>query len=143
MTNLLSKRSPFSLLISADVDQLVELRARQRTSNGAFTRTTLGYSLAVPRLFNRFGLYYCMLFADFVCVCALLRGRYSRHDFADNLDNDTASLLVLPTVGHEHGQSFWRPFVTAGRIIALVACVVAVTELALLALFLRLRLMSR
>ncbi|KAH9033055.1 hypothetical protein EDB84DRAFT_1249490, partial [Lactarius hengduanensis] len=42
--------------ISADVDQLVELRARQRTSNGTFTRTTLGnlgYSLAVPRLFNR------------------------------------------------------------------------------------------
>ncbi|KAH9033057.1 hypothetical protein EDB84DRAFT_1438475 [Lactarius hengduanensis] len=55
-----------------NVDRLVELRARQRTSNGAFTRTTLGnlgYSLAIPRLFNRcfyhIGLYYCILFLLF------------------------------------------------------------------------------
>ncbi|KAH9033059.1 hypothetical protein EDB84DRAFT_1588404 [Lactarius hengduanensis] len=97
--------------ISADVDQLVELRARQRTFNGAYTRTALGnlgYSLAVLRLFDRrfyhIGLLYAFL-AVFLC---------------------------------ERGQSFGRPFVTAGRIVALVACVVAATELALLALVLRL-----
>ncbi|KAH9065593.1 hypothetical protein EDB87DRAFT_1591917 [Lactarius vividus] len=130
--------------ISTDVDQLVELRARQRTFNGAYTRTALGnlgYSLAVLRLFDRrfyhIGLLYAFL-AIFLCVCAFLRGRHSRHDFADSRDDDTAPLLAIPTVGQEHGQSFGQPFVTAGRIVALVACVVAATELALLALILRL-----
>jgi hypothetical protein len=42
--------------ICADVDELVELRASQRTYNGAYVRTalgTLGYSLTVLRLFDR------------------------------------------------------------------------------------------
>jgi len=41
--------------ICADVDELVELRAHQRTYNGAYVRTALGilgYSLAVLRLFD-------------------------------------------------------------------------------------------
>ncbi|KAH9044303.1 hypothetical protein EDB85DRAFT_1884839 [Lactarius pseudohatsudake] len=100
--------------ILVDVDQLVDLRARQRTS--------------------KVGLLYAFL-AVFICVCAFLRGRHSQHDFADGCDDDTAPLLMIPTVRQEHwhGQSFWRPFVTAGRIVALVACVAAATELALLA----------
>ncbi|KAH8987400.1 hypothetical protein EDB86DRAFT_2832357 [Lactarius hatsudake] len=96
-----------------DVDQLVELRARQRTS--------------------KVGLLYAFL-AVFICVCAFLRGRHSQHDFADGRDDDTAPLSAIHTVCQEHGQSFWRPFVTAGRIVALVACVAAATELALLIL---------
>lgn len=41
--------------ICADADELVELRAHQRTYNGAYVRTALGilgYSLAVLRLFD-------------------------------------------------------------------------------------------
>lgn len=85
------------------------------------------------------GLLYIFL-AVFLCVCAFLRARHSRHDFADHHSdgNDTAPLLVIPTVGQEHAQSVGRPFVTAGRIVAFVACVVTATELALLALVLRL-----
>ncbi|KAN0134356.1 hypothetical protein V8E53_007854 [Lactarius tabidus] len=132
--------------ISTDLNQLVELRARHRTFDGAYTRTALGnlgYALTVLRLFDRrfyhIGLLYTFL-AVFLCVCAFLRARHSRHDFADRHSdgNDTAPLLAIPTVGQEHAQSFGRPFVTAGRIVALVACVVAATELALLALVLRL-----
>ncbi|KAI9444643.1 hypothetical protein H4582DRAFT_1910361 [Lactarius indigo] len=55
MTTLLSKRSPCRLLFSTDVDQLVELRACQRTFNGACTCTALGnlgYSLSVLRPFD-------------------------------------------------------------------------------------------
>jgi hypothetical protein len=42
--------------ICADVDELVELRASQRTYNGAYMRTALGilgYSLTILRLFDR------------------------------------------------------------------------------------------
>jgi len=42
--------------ICTDADQLVELRASQRTYNGAYVRTALGilgYSLTVLRLFDR------------------------------------------------------------------------------------------
>ena len=44
----------------------------------------------------------------------------------------------MPTVGQEHKQSFGQPFVTAGHIVALVAGVVAATEIALLVLVLQL-----
>ncbi|KAF8257838.1 hypothetical protein EI94DRAFT_1670315 [Lactarius quietus] len=132
--------------ISTDTNQLVELRARQRTFDGAYTRTALGilgYALTVLRLFDRrfyhIGLLYTLL-AVFLGVCSFIRARHSRHDFADNHrdGNDSAPLLAIPTAGQEHAQSFGRPFVTAGRIVALVSCVVTATELALLALVLRL-----
>jgi hypothetical protein len=141
------------------------LRARQRTFDGAYSRTALGnlgYALTVLRIFDRrfyhststlypsplrpylnpcflVGLLYTFL-AAFLCVCAFLRARHSRHDFADSHGdrNDSAPLLAIPTVGQEGESSFGRPFVTAGRIVALVAFVVTATELALLALVLRL-----
>ncbi|KAI0308352.1 hypothetical protein B0F90DRAFT_1682083 [Multifurca ochricompacta] len=131
--------------VSTDVDQLVELRARQRTYNGAYGRTVLGnlgYSLTVLRLFNRrfyrIGIMYAVL-AFLLCICAFLRARHSRHDFADQDDADqTSGSLAIPTVGQEHEHPFGRPFVTPGRIVALVACVVAVTEVTLLVLVLQL-----
>ena len=71
-------------------------------------------------------------------VCAFLRARHSRHDYADRDDvGNTAHLSAIPTVGQEHKPVFGRPFVTAGHIIALVAGVVATTEIALLVLVLR------
>ncbi|KAH9081491.1 hypothetical protein EDB83DRAFT_2213653, partial [Lactarius deliciosus] len=130
---------------STDVDQLVDLRARQRTSKGAFTQTTLGnlgYYLAQPSptadpstvSLPSTPALYCILFSLFYMRLAFLRRRHLQHDFADGRDDDIAPLLAIPTVRQEHGQSFWRPFVTVGRIVALVACVAAATELALLAL---------
>ncbi|KAI0285505.1 hypothetical protein BGY98DRAFT_369776 [Russula aff. rugulosa BPL654] len=129
--------------ICADVDELVELRAHQRTYNGAYVRTALGilgFALAVLRLFDRkfyrIGLLYAAL-AFFLTVCAFLRARHSRHDYADRQDTgDTANIPTIRTVGQDHKQLFGRPFVTAGRIVALVACVVAATEIVLLALVL-------
>jgi len=131
--------------VCADVNQLIELRASQRTYNGAYVRTALGnlgFSLTVLRLFDRrfyrIGILYAVL-AFLLCVCAFLRARHSRHSLADTDDSDdTVNILAIPTVGQEHKQSFGRPFVTAGRIVALVACVVAGTEIALLVLVLQL-----
>ncbi|KAH9964164.1 hypothetical protein BC827DRAFT_1128202, partial [Russula dissimulans] len=131
--------------ICEDVDQLVELRAHQRTYDGAYMRTalgTLGYSLTVLRLFDRHfyrvGLLFAIL-AFLLCVCAFLRARHSRHNYADRDDSgNSANTLAIPTIGQEHKPSFGRPFITSGRIVALVACVVVTTEIALLVLVLRL-----
>ncbi|KAH9962743.1 hypothetical protein BGW80DRAFT_1475710, partial [Lactifluus volemus] len=93
-----------------DVVRLTELRASQRTYNGAL----------FDRLFYRIGIVYAVL-AFLLCVCAFFRARYARYDIADTDDaDDTLSLLAIPTVGQEHKQSFGRPFVTAGNIVALV-----------------------
>ncbi|KAF8506531.1 hypothetical protein F5888DRAFT_1643051 [Russula emetica] len=127
--------------ICADVGELVELRAHQRTYNGAYVRTALGilgYSLAVLRLFDRkfyrIGLLYAAL-AFFLSICAFLRARHSRHDYADRNDTgDTTNIPAIRTVGQDHKQSFGRPFMTAGRIVALVASIVAATEIVLLVL---------
>ncbi|KAH9996052.1 hypothetical protein BJV77DRAFT_1059569 [Russula vinacea] len=124
--------------ICSDVDKLVELRAHQRTYNGAYQRTALGilgYSLTVLRLFDRMfyriGLLYAAL-AFLLSVCAFLRARHSRHDYADRDDAGTTNISAIPTVGQDHKQLFGRPFVTAGRVVALVACIVAGTEIVLL-----------
>lgn len=95
----------------ADVNELVEVRARQRTFNGAYARTALGnlgYSLTILKLFDRrfyrsahflialaelqpstytlvlqpVGLLYAVL-AALLFVCSYLRSRHSQHDFAD------------------------------------------------------------
>ncbi|KAH9965127.1 hypothetical protein BGW80DRAFT_761227 [Lactifluus volemus] len=130
----------------ADEDLLTELRASQRTFNGAYMRTALGnmgFSLTVLRLFGRLfyriGIVYAVL-AFLLCVCTFFRARYARHDIADthDPDDDTLSLLAIPTVGQEHKKSFGRPFVTAGKIVAVVAFVVAGTEIALFVLILQL-----
>jgi hypothetical protein len=84
------------------------------------------------------GIVYAVL-AFLLCICPFFRARYARYDIADT-DNadDTLSLLEIHTVGQEHKQSFGRPFVTAGNIVALVASVVAGTEIALFVLVLQL-----
>jgi hypothetical protein len=121
----------------------------------------LGYSLTVLKLFDpKFyrsmhyfppffprssvtsfvmlvGLLYAAL-AFFLSACAFLRGRHSRHDYADREDDGgTANNLAVPTVGQEHKQVLGRPFVTAGRIVALVACIVTATEIILFVLVLQ------
>ncbi|KAH9962755.1 hypothetical protein BGW80DRAFT_1354395 [Lactifluus volemus] len=76
----------------------------------------LGFSLTVLRLFDH--LFY-------------------RAD-TDDAD-DTLSLLEIPTVGQEHKQSYGRPFVTDGNTVAVVAFVVAGTEITLFVVVLQLR----
>jgi hypothetical protein len=82
------------------------------------------------------GLLYAAL-AFFLSVCAFLRGRQSRHDFADRDNARALNNLAMPTVGQEHKQVLGRPFVTAGGIVALVACIVAGTEIGLFILVLQ------
>jgi hypothetical protein len=78
------------------------------------------------------GLLYAAL-AFLLTVCAFLRARHSRHDYADRDDaGDATNITAMPTVGQEHKQVFGRPYVTAGRIVALVAGIIAVTEMILL-----------
>ena len=84
------------------------------------------------------GLLYAAL-AFLLSVCAFLRARHSRHDYADRNDTgDTTNTPAIRTVGQDHKQLFGRPFVTAGRIVALVACIVAATEVVLLVLVIHL-----
>jgi hypothetical protein len=124
----------------------------------------LGYSLAVLRLFDRqfyrsmpdlpfFSLPDCLIISSSIpvgllyaalafllSVCAFLRARHSRHDYADRNILDTGGTTNIPeirTVGQDHKQLFGRPFVTAGRIVALVACIVAATEIVIFALVLQ------
>ena len=77
------------------------------------------------------GLLYAAL-AFLLSVCAFLRARHSRHDYADRDDAGTTNISAIPTVEQDHKQLFGRPFVTAGRVVALVACIVAGTEIVLL-----------
>ncbi|KAL0952607.1 hypothetical protein HGRIS_006862 [Hohenbuehelia grisea] len=128
-----------------DVNELVELRARQRTFHGAYSRTalgSLGYALTILRLFDkrfyRIGLLFAIL-GGLMFVLAFLRSRHSRHDFADR-DKEESSYgapHVRKTVGQEGKRIFGRPFVTAGWIVIGVSGVVAAVEIGLLVLVLR------
>ncbi|KAJ6463522.1 hypothetical protein C8R45DRAFT_1107858 [Mycena sanguinolenta] len=136
---------------AADLTELVELRARQRTFHGAYSRTALsnlGFSLTILRLFDprfhRIGLLFAVLGAA-LYVLAFLRARHSRHDFADHdkpEDSTTPSVRrpeqhVICTKGQENTRIFGRPFVTAGSIVIGVAAVVAGVEIGLLVLVLK------
>ncbi|KAJ7607337.1 hypothetical protein FB45DRAFT_806856 [Roridomyces roridus] len=135
---------------ASDLNELVEIRARQRTFHGAYSRTALsnlGYSLTILRLFDtRFhtiGLLFAILGAV-LYVLAFLRATHSRHDFADEHKSEVdtvASLVprprVIQTKGQENKRVFGRPFLTAGWIVVGVACVVACVEVGLLVLVLK------
>ncbi|KAJ7858654.1 hypothetical protein B0H14DRAFT_3447120 [Mycena olivaceomarginata] len=135
---------------AADLTELVELRARQRTFHGAYSRTALsnlGFSLTILRLFDprfhRIGLLFAVLGAA-LYVLAFLRARHSRHDFADyDKPEDyttpaarVAGREVVRTKGQENTRVFGRPFVTAGWIVVGVATIVAGVEIGLLVLVL-------
>ncbi|KAJ6554492.1 hypothetical protein B0H19DRAFT_148895 [Mycena capillaripes] len=135
---------------ATDLTELVELRARQRTFHGAYSRTALsnlGYSLTILRLFDprfyRIGLLFAVLGAS-LYVMAFMRARHSRHDFADYdkpESSDTPSAQraqdVIRTKGQESTRIFGRPFITAGWIVIAVATIVAGVEIGLLVLVLK------
>ncbi|KIM41870.1 hypothetical protein M413DRAFT_445081 [Hebeloma cylindrosporum] len=129
--------------IASDINELVELRARQRTFHGAYGRTalgSLGYSLAILRLFepsfHRIGLVFAVL-GGLLFILAFFRSRHSTHDFADRHKESRELDQGLKTVGQENGRIFGRPFITAGWIAVEVTAVVALAEIALLVLIMR------
>jgi len=130
--------------LPVDVNELVELRARQRTFHGAYTRTALGnlgYALTILRLFDtrfyRIGLLFAIL-AGMLYIFAFVRSRHSRHDFADCDKEDPSYQTALSTVGQEGKRIFGRPFITAGWVVVGVSAAVAAVEIALLVLVLNL-----
>ncbi|KIP06670.1 hypothetical protein PHLGIDRAFT_50836, partial [Phlebiopsis gigantea 11061_1 CR5-6] len=73
-----------------DVNELIEIRARQRTFDGAYGRSALGsmgYALTALRLFDKrfynIGIVYTVLSGMFF-VLAYMRQRHSLHDFSDS-----------------------------------------------------------
>lgn len=145
--------------VASDINELQELRARQRTFHGAYNRTalgSLGYALAILRLFDeRFhrskpfkshnntdltndfsvGLLFAILSA-ILFIIAFFRSRHSTHDFADRHKHSPEIDDCILTKGQENGRIFGRPFITAGWIVIEVAVVVAFAEIVLLVLIL-------
>ncbi|KAJ4480900.1 hypothetical protein J3R30DRAFT_3462208 [Lentinula aciculospora] len=141
---------------ASDLNELVELRARQRTFYGAYFRTALGnlgYALTILRLFDsrfyRIGLLFTIL-GGLLFVLSFLRDRHSRHDFADPRTTSTKPHIsftfygsyetedIIQTKGQKGTRIFGRPFVTAGWIVISVASVVLAVEIGLLVLILEL-----
>ncbi|KAI0659618.1 hypothetical protein C8Q70DRAFT_1045054 [Cubamyces menziesii] len=127
-----------------DVNELVELRARSRTFDGAYGRSAisnLGYALTILRLFDKrffkIGILYTAL-AGMLFILAYFRQRHSRHDFADRNRNPAAYENAIKTVGQTGKRVFGRPFVTAGWIVALLSLVVFSVEICLLVLIFKL-----
>ncbi|RDB17776.1 hypothetical protein Hypma_001090 [Hypsizygus marmoreus] len=86
-----------------DINELVEIRARQRTFHGAYSRTALSNlasSLTILRLFDqrfyRIGLLFSIL-GSLLFVLAAIRSRHSRHDFADP-HHEEHERVVIKTV---------------------------------------------
>ncbi|KAF8174879.1 hypothetical protein BJ912DRAFT_989418 [Pholiota molesta] len=128
---------------AADVNELVEIRARQRTFHGAYSRTalsSLGYALTILRLFDpdfhRIGLLFAIL-GGLLFIVAYFRSRHSTHDFADRHKESHLLDVAIQTKGQEGTRVFGRPFVTAGWIVIQVTVIVAAVEIALLALIFR------
>ncbi|KAG0706192.1 hypothetical protein DFH29DRAFT_902513 [Suillus ampliporus] len=129
--------------VTLDVLELNELRARNRTFNGAYRRTalaTLGYALTALRLFDsrflRIGILYLVL-SILLFALGYIRARHSRHDFADRSKTSALDQRALPTVGQEDRREYGRPFITAGRDVATIGALVMVVEILLLAFVLQ------
>ncbi|OAX40989.1 hypothetical protein K503DRAFT_558820 [Rhizopogon vinicolor AM-OR11-026] len=124
--------------LPVDVLELSELRARNRTFDGAYRRTALanlGYAVTVLRLFDvrflRIGLLYLVL-SILLFALAFFRARRSRHDFADRSEVSALYRRALPTVGQEDKREYGRPFITAGRDVLAVGALVMTVEILLL-----------
>jgi len=135
------------------MDELTEKRARQRTFEGAYARTALSnlaYALTILRLFDRrffkIGLLYSAM-AVLILLCAYIRTRFVTLRQGPQSDFELAteacqqlltSSRAIRTVGHENKRLIGPAFVSAGRVVVLVALVVAATELTLAALIFQL-----
>lgn len=86
------------------------------------------------------GLLYAIL-AGLLYVIAFLRARHSREDLEDDWEHDESlreeDADAVLTIGQEDGRKFGRPFKTAGWFIVAVTVIVALIEIGLLILILR------
>ncbi|GAA5964479.1 hypothetical protein JCM21900_002390 [Sporobolomyces salmonicolor] len=129
--------------IEEDLDELVELRARQRTFGGAYERTALGnlgYALIVLKIFDpdfaKIGLLYVIL-SILLLLIAQYRRRRSDHDFADI--NFPHPLSNSPTQPAKASERLWgRAFRTSGDMVVLIGIACTVLYIALLVLIMRL-----
>ncbi|KIM23588.1 hypothetical protein M408DRAFT_27804 [Serendipita vermifera MAFF 305830] len=126
------KGSPKASYIATDLAELVELRARQRTLEGAYMRSTLlllGSAVLIIKLFDaRFyniGIMFGVL-AVLISVLAWFRRRHLNRDFSDQKRPATDS----PT----HGRLWGAPFSTAGWIVIGVSLLVTASEIVLVVL---------
>lgn len=85
--------------------------------------------------------------AIFMLLCAFLRSRFTdhRHDDETTIElnpQETERLLYCPrairTKGHEKKKPIGPPFVTAGRVVILLALIVFATEITLCVLIFKL-----
>ncbi|TRM66146.1 hypothetical protein BD626DRAFT_453393 [Schizophyllum amplum] len=127
---------------ASDVNELVELRARQRTFHGAYSRSalgSLGYSLTILRLFDhrfyKIGLLFAVFGVLMFCL-SFYRSKHSKHDFADHDYNKYAG-QTIETKGQHGKRVFGRPFVTAGRVVVAVSVLVLAVEITLMVLVLQ------
>ncbi|GAA5978592.1 hypothetical protein JCM11641_002781 [Rhodosporidiobolus odoratus] len=143
-----------SWVVAEDVDEVVELRARQRTFDGAYTRTALGnlgYALLVLKLFTpefaRIALVYVIL-AVLLLVIATYRRRRSDHDFADSYRPTSSSVAdpasqspptSSPKPKQKASERLWgREFRTSGDTVVLLGVVCGGLFVALFVLIMQL-----
>ncbi|GAA5933830.1 hypothetical protein JCM3775_000298 [Rhodotorula graminis] len=117
-----------------DADELIELRARARTFDGAYTRTALGnlgYALVVLKIitaeFARIGLMYVIL-AMLVMLIGQLRRRRSDHDFADSHRPATDPQAAA---ARANDRLWGRDFRTSGDVVVLLGLVCAALYIAI------------
>ncbi|GAA6018328.1 hypothetical protein JCM10207_000807 [Rhodosporidiobolus poonsookiae] len=124
-----------------DIDAIVELRARQRTFDGAYTRTALGnlgYALLVLKIFTpefaKIGLIYVIL-AILMLIVAQMRRKRSDHDFADMFRPSGPGASKQKKAS----ERLWgREFRTSGDVVVLVGCLCTGLYIALFVLVMRL-----
>ncbi|GAA5896375.1 hypothetical protein JCM5296_002715 [Sporobolomyces johnsonii] len=129
--------------IEEDLDELIELRARQRTFGGAYERTALGnlgYALIVLKIFDpdfaKIGLLYVIL-SILLLLIAQYRRRRSDHDFADI--NRPQLPPNSPTQPARASERLWgRAFRTSGDMVVLIGIACTVLYIALFVLIMRL-----
>ncbi|GAA6018675.1 hypothetical protein JCM11491_001256 [Sporobolomyces phaffii] len=130
--------------IERDIDEMIELRARQRTFGGAYERSALGnlgYALLVLKIFNpdfaktSVGLLYVIL-SILLLLIAQYRRRRSDDDFADmNRPASTWDLHELPKAS----ERIWgREFRTSGDMVILIVLTCTALYVAMFVLILKL-----
>lgn len=130
--------------VTEDVDELTELRARQRTFDGAYIRASLvciGYALVILKIFSStfaiFGLLFVGLSA-LLLLCSQLRRAKDKLDFSDNNLPVDADRSVGPS------QRVWgkRKIRTAGWQVLIISTATLGVQAAILALVVKLDLWS-
>ncbi|KAK9894853.1 hypothetical protein P389DRAFT_85436 [Cystobasidium minutum MCA 4210] len=122
--------------ITKDIDELTELRARQRTFEGAYQRTALGmavYACIILKIFSKpfakIGIIYVVMAALLILI-SIARRRQSMHDFADQYQK-----------GPDYrpgGKRYWgREFKTVGNLVIFLCCAIGGLELAVLVVLMR------